>query len=77
MARVPGKPGFGTIVAAVEDGAGLFPQLPTLAGSQALPEAVLPGESFTAETRPRAPSLEVAKNCASVGAAPVINEHSS
>jgi RHS repeat-associated protein/uncharacterized repeat protein (TIGR01451 family) len=43
---VPGKPGFGTIVGAVEDGAGLFPQPPRLAASQSAPDAVLPGSRF-------------------------------
>lgn len=43
---VPGKPGFGTIVGAVEDGAGLFPQPPQLAASQSAPDAVLPGSRF-------------------------------
>jgi len=57
---VPGKPGFGTIVGAVADGAGLFPQPPALLATQAQPPAALPGEAFDVTTEIANPSNEAA-----------------
>jgi RHS repeat-associated protein/uncharacterized repeat protein (TIGR01451 family) len=43
---VPGKPGFGTIIDVIEDGAKMFPPPPALEASQAQPASVLPGQNF-------------------------------
>jgi RHS repeat-associated protein len=43
---VPGKPGFGTIVAVIADGEGVFPRPPAVTLSQTQPAAVLPAESL-------------------------------
>ncbi|HEX8149782.1 MAG TPA: hypothetical protein VF591_21560, partial [Pyrinomonadaceae bacterium] len=42
----PGKPGFGTIVAVIADGEGLFPQPPSINATQVQPATVLPAQSF-------------------------------
>ncbi|HEX7181035.1 MAG TPA: CARDB domain-containing protein, partial [Thermoanaerobaculia bacterium] len=57
---VPGKPGFGTIVGAVEDGAGLFPQPPALLATQTQPVTALPGEAFDVTTEIANPSSATA-----------------
>jgi len=43
---VPGKPGFGRVVAVIADGEGVFAAAPALAASQTQPAAVLPAQSF-------------------------------
>ena len=45
---VPGKPGWGTLVAVIEGGP-LFPPPPTLAASQRQPSGVRPGQDFEVE----------------------------
>jgi RHS repeat-associated protein len=42
----PGKPGYGTIVAVIADGEGLFPQPPSINATQVQPATVLPAQSF-------------------------------
>ncbi|MBI3651403.1 MAG: hypothetical protein HY231_10325, partial [Acidobacteria bacterium] len=42
----PGHPGYGTIVAVIEDGANLFPQPALLQATQTQPQRVLPGQPF-------------------------------
>lgn len=59
---VPGKPGFGTLGAAVEDSVELFPQPPILAVSQTLRETILPGQSFAAEVTVSNVSSDAAKD---------------
>lgn len=46
---VPGKPGFGTIVAVIED-SNVFPRPAVIAATQTQPKTVLPNEQFTVTT---------------------------
>jgi RHS repeat-associated protein len=43
----PGKPGFGTISAVIEDGAKIFSKPPAITASQTQPATVLPGQNIT------------------------------
>ena len=46
----PGHPGFCKLVAVVEDGAGIFPQPPSLIATQTQPATVLPAQNFNVTT---------------------------
>jgi RHS repeat-associated protein len=46
---VPGKPGYGTIVAVIED-SGVFPPPAVITATQTQPQTVLPNEQFTVTT---------------------------
>ncbi|MBN1210666.1 MAG: hypothetical protein JXB05_37810 [Myxococcaceae bacterium] len=52
---VPGKPGFGTLVAII-DGGPLFPPPVALVASQKQPEAALPGQAFAVSVKLRNPT---------------------
>jgi RHS repeat-associated protein len=71
---VPGKSGFGTIVAVIADGEGLFPQPPSLTASQAQPAAALPAQTLnvavTLNNNSTSPAANVSVKESFVGVAP-------
>jgi RHS repeat-associated protein len=48
---VPGKPGFGTLVAVIADGEGIFGAVPSFTTTQTQPAAVLPAQNLGVELR--------------------------